>query len=132
MKTGIGVSKGYAIGTAYVMEGQGKINFQSKAENPDKQEKRLTEAVRLAKTQVREIADQAKKNLDKKTVEIVESHLSFLDDPAFIGEAFQAIRNNGVTAEQAISDVTQSLYRMFSDFDDEYTKRTGGRYSGCR
>ena len=122
MKTGIGVSKGYAIGTAYVVNGPEKIMFRSAAENPGREAERLRAAVELSKTQVREIAEQAKKNLDEKNAEIVESHLNFLEDPAFVGEAFKSIPKESVTAEKAISDVTQSLYQMFSKFDDEYTK----------
>jgi phosphotransferase system enzyme I (PtsI) len=122
MRTGIGVSKGYAIGTAYVVNGPEKIMFRSAAENPGREAERLRAAVELSKTQVREIAEQAKKNLDEKNAEIVESHLNFLEDPAFVGEAFKSIPKESVTAEKAISDVTQSLYQMFSKFDDEYTK----------
>lgn len=122
MRTGIGVSKGYAIGIAYVISGPEKTAFRSITENPVREAERLKAAVELSKNQVQKIAVKTKKTLDKKNTEIVESHLNFLNDPAFIGEAFQAIRNQSVTAEKAISDITESLCRMFSDFDDEYTR----------
>ncbi|WP_326975073.1 phosphoenolpyruvate--protein phosphotransferase [Caproicibacter sp. BJN0012] len=122
IRNGIGVSKGYAIGTAYRISGSDEINFCATSENTAMEEKRLREAVERSKLQVKRIAEGAQQNLDAKNAEIIESHLNFLEDPAFTGEAFKKIREDSLTAEKAISDVTQSLYEMFSEFEDEYTR----------
>ena len=122
METGTGVSKGYAIGTAYVINGPEKLIFKSFSKDTNKEISRLKEAIELAKSQIQKIAEKANQNVDSKNAGIVESHLNFLDDPAFVGEAFQAIRNKNATAEKAISEITQSLYQMFSEFEDSYTK----------
>jgi hypothetical protein len=47
-----------------------------------------------------------------------QSFSKFLDDPAFMGEAFSAVELQSVTAEKAISDITDSLYDLFSEFED--------------
>jgi phosphotransferase system enzyme I (PtsI) len=122
MEQGIGVSKGYAIGTAYCMKQEKNFNFQSVSDNPEGEIKRLTKAIEASRKQMQQISAEAQKNLDKKTAEILESHINFLDDPAFTGEAAKAIRGKSLTAEKAISCVTKDLYNMFSQFEDAYTR----------
>lgn len=122
MKKGLGVSKGYAIGIAYVINTQEDVCFDSVTQNPAEESDRLNQAILKSKEQVSRIACKARQNLNKKNAEIIESQLNFLDDPAFTGEAFSKIKQDSVSAEKAISDITQSLYDMFSGFDDEYTK----------
>lgn len=122
IKKGIGASKGYAVGTALVIRPQEVLSFHTAANDPAKEAGRLKEAIRKAKAQVREIARKADKSLNEKDAEIIESHLKFLDDPSFMGEAFASIEKQAITAEKAVSDITESLFALFSDFDDEYTK----------
>lgn len=122
IKKGIGASKGYAVGTALVIRPQEVLSFHTAANDPAEETGRLKEAIRKAKAQVREIARKADKSLNEKDAEIIESHLKFLDDPSFMGEAFSSIEKQAITAEKAVSDITESLFALFSDFDDEYTK----------
>jgi phosphotransferase system enzyme I (PtsI) len=122
MVQGIGVSKGYAIGVAYLLDQPDHLDFSSSAEHPREEAARLSRAIEKSKAQVRQIVENAHRAFDEKNAAIVESHLAFLDDPAFVGEAFSKIKTESATAEKAISDVTESLYQMFSEFDDEYTR----------
>lgn len=122
MKNGIGVSKGYAVGKAYVMSSERLLNFNEKAEDSAVETDRLQNALDLSRNQIEKIAGKARETLDAKNVEIIESHLNFLKDPAFTGEAFSKIKQGSVSAEKAISDVSQTLYDTFSEFDDNYMK----------
>ncbi|XOQ47864.1 MAG: Phosphoenolpyruvate-protein phosphotransferase [Eubacteriales bacterium] len=122
MKTGISVSKGYAVGKAYVFDTEQPASFQTTADNPGVQADRLKKALKKSKEQIEEIAAGIRERLDSKNAEIIESHLNFLKDPAFIGEAFSRIERESVSAEKAVADVTQSLYDTFSGFDDDYMK----------
>jgi phosphoenolpyruvate-protein phosphotransferase len=122
MKKGIGVSKGYAVGKAYVIGTDAASRFQETAENPAAEADRLTKAMELSKKQIEEIIKKAREKLDAKNVEIIESHLNFIDDPALTGEAFHRIKQESLTAEQAVSDVTRTLYDTFSAFEDGYMK----------
>ena len=122
IKTGIGVSKGYAIGTAYVIRDKQNKTLEKAAGNPEEEAKRLKAAVELSKEQVNRIAGKANESLDKKNAEIIESQINFLDDPAFTGEAFSMIKEEAVSAETAVSNVMDSLYNTFLQLDDEYIK----------
>lgn len=122
VKDGIGVSKGYAIGTAYVIKGPVNIYAKHTAGSKAEETERLKAAVELSKKQVYRIARKANENLDKKNAEIIESQINFLDDPAFTGKAFSLINEKAVSAETAVSNVMDSLYDSFLQLDDDYIK----------
>ncbi|MGX8710549.1 MAG: phosphoenolpyruvate--protein phosphotransferase [bacterium] len=122
MKTGIGVSRGYAVGTAFVMTAPEIFTFNNTGTSREEETERLREAIRETQEQLQEIIEKARQTLCEKEVKIIESHLGFLTDPEFTGKAFSMIRETSVSAEKAISDVTQSLCGTFSSFEDEYTR----------
>ena len=119
---GIGVSKGYAAGTAYVLETEKISSCPDGTGDPDKEAARLNQAVSLAEEQIRELAAATQKKLGEKNAEILESHLNYLEDPAFVGEASEKIRREHLTAEEAVSEVTQALFQTFSAMDDDYIR----------
>lgn len=123
MEQGIGVSKGYAIGLSYLADKeQNNSTLCSFSAHPEEEAKRLQSAVEKAKVQILEIAGKTGRDLDEKNAEIVKSQVNYLEDPAFVGEAFRAVREDSVSAEKAITDITQELFQMFSEFSDEYTR----------
>ena len=119
---GTGVSKGYAIGTAYVIEPCEKKSAAHTAGNSCEEAERLKGAVELSKRQVKDIAQKASRSLDGKNAGIIESQINFLDDPAFVGQAFTLIKGKNISAETAVSHVADSLYAAFSHIDDDYIK----------
>lgn len=122
MKRGIGVSKGYAVGKAYVIDLDTSLHFKDVSGDSAGETKRLQKAVALSVKQIETIVKKSHENLEDNHVKIIESHINFLNDPAFTGEAFSKIKQNAVSAEKAISDVTEELYQTFSAFDDDYMK----------
>lgn len=122
MKRGIGVSQGYAVGKAYVIGMDTTLHFQETCQDTAEETERLQKALTLSKKQIEEIVSKAQNNLEDENLKIIESHVNFLNDPAFTGEAFSKIKQNAVTAEKAISDITHELYQTFSAFDDDYMK----------
>lgn len=122
MKSGICVSKGYAIGKAFVYKDTAIISFAEKTEHPEKEIIKLTKAVEETKKQISETVEAALSNIGGSEAEIFESHISLLNDPAFIGKAFQEIHDHNKTSEKAISDVVDELSSVFSQFDDEYMR----------
>ncbi|AZS14303.1 phosphoenolpyruvate--protein phosphotransferase [Paenibacillus lutimineralis] len=122
MNKGIGASNGYAVGTAYVIASLKQVHFDAKAKDIEQETERLNDAIQQSIVQVRKIAEKSSSNLDTKYVAIINSHLNFLNDPSFTGEAFRKIKEESISAERAISDITQQLYDIFSEFEDEFTK----------
>jgi len=122
MKKGIGVFKGYAVGKAYVIDADVSLHFKETAGNPAVEADRLTKALELSRKQIEEIVEKSRGKMDAKNVKIIESHLNFLKDPAFTGEAFNKIKQEAISAEKAVSDITKTLYDTFSSFGDDYMK----------
>jgi phosphoenolpyruvate-protein phosphotransferase (PTS system enzyme I) len=112
-KNGIGVSKGYAIGTAYVIKDDSNIHTPRTTVSAAEETERLKAAIELSKEQIHHIAYKAAENINKKNADIIESQINFLDDPAFIGEALSLINSKVISAETAISSVMNSLYDSF-------------------
>lgn len=121
-KNGIGVSKGYAIGTAYVIKDDSNIHTPRTTVSAAEETERLKAAIELSKEQIHHIAYKAAENINKKNADIIESQINFLNDPAFIGEALSLINSKVISAETAISSVMNSLYDSFLQIDNEYIK----------
>lgn len=122
MKKGIGVLKGYVVGKAYILDTHGSLHFNEAAESLAVETEKLKKALELSKKQIEDIVGKTCEKLGEKNVEIIKSHLNYLQDPAFVGEAFSKIKRESISAEKAISDVTQELYQTFAEFDDDYMK----------
>lgn len=122
LRKGIGAAKGYAIGTAFVLAPEPPEEFGKTAADAGPEERRLKRAVELSREQLRELSASVREKSGEKDAQIIESHLNYLDDIAFTGEACRRIREEHLTAEKAVSDVARELSRTFSEFDDEYIK----------
>lgn len=123
MDSYICASKGYAIGEVYIYEDIKLQSFPDKTDNVETEIARLKDTVKICKKQIEEIARKMRNSVGNKEAEILESHISLLNDPEFIGEIFQEIKDSKKTSEKAVSDVVSKLEEIFSQFDDdEYLK----------
>lgn len=122
MESGICVSKGYAIGKAFVYKDIDIQAFAHKTAHPEEEVVRLTIAVEETKKQIKETAKNAVSNVGCSESVIFESHISFLNDPEFIGKVYKEILNYNKTSEKAICDVTNELSAVFLQFEDEYMR----------
>ena len=52
--------------------------------------------------------------------EVLESHLTIIDDPEYINAVKNLIRKGGISAEQAIENVRDSLNAKFRALEDPY------------
>ncbi|MGX8700825.1 phosphoenolpyruvate--protein phosphotransferase [Caproiciproducens sp.] len=125
MKMGIGVSKGYAVGTAFVVGAPETFTFNNAGVGREQETQRLRRAIRESEEELKEIIEKARLTLCEKDIEIMESHIGFLSDPEFTGKAFAMLQEEPISAEKAVSDVTQSLSGAFSAIEDEYMKERG-------
>ncbi|HHW04061.1 MAG TPA: phosphoenolpyruvate--protein phosphotransferase [Thermoanaerobacterales bacterium] len=124
MIKGIAASPGIEIGKAYVLrEHSITINKKSIAENTVENEiNRLIEAIAKSKIQIEKIKERAEREMGRDKAEIFGAHLMVLEDPVFIDEIKSKIRENRITAENAVYIVSQNYIEMFKNMDDEYLK----------
>jgi phosphotransferase system enzyme I (PtsI) len=124
MLKGIAASPGIEIGKAYVLKEQKvTINRENIADNMvEKEIKRIEEAIAKSKDQLEKIKEKAERELGQDKAEIFGAHLMVLEDPVFLDEIKAKIRETRITAENAVSIVSQNYIEMFNNMEDEYLK----------
>ena len=122
MKNGIGASKGYAIGYAFIKKDE-EVKIEERiVENIDEELARLKAATDATRAQLEKIKDKAEKEMGAEKAAVFESHMMLLDDPEFTGAIEMNISNNKVNAEKALNDVLDMYVAIFGSMEDEYMK----------
>lgn len=119
---GIGVSEGYGIGKAVVIQ-ELKLDYSGKSfTDAETESARLDAAVEKFTAETKALISELSANAGEKNAEILHGHLAMLADPFMIGQMKDAI-SGGVIAEQAADNVCTMFYQIFSAADDELTRQ---------
>lgn len=119
---GIGVSEGYGIGKAVVMQ-ELKLDYSGKSfTDAETESARLDAAVEKFTAETKALISELSANAGEKNAEILQGHLAMLADPFMIGQMKDAI-SGGVIAEEAVDNVCTMFYQIFSAADDELTRQ---------
>lgn len=122
MMKGIGASPGIAIGKALVVE-EKEIVIEKKAiTDIDAEVKKLNDAVEVSKVELTAVKEKVAKEVGEEESEIFGAHLLVLEDPEFIGEAENKIKNESVNAEYALNEVKDMFVSIFEGMDNAYMK----------
>ena len=122
--TGIGASRGIAIGKIYLLD-RSRIcilKYGIQKDEIDGEIKRFKDAVAKSTKQLNEIKEKAKKNLDSKYLFIIDSHMMILQDDLLRNETTDRIKNERVNAEWAFQESMKQLINIFLKIDDEYLR----------
>ncbi len=121
---GVGVSRGIAIGEAYVYrreQADVSQRFIRKSQH-EKEIARFKKALKQAGKQLRDIKDQIAQNTPVDILAFIDTHLLMLEDPAFRDGTIQNIRTLSCNAEWALHKQGERLLQVFDDMDDPYLK----------
>jgi phosphotransferase system enzyme I (PtsI) len=122
---GIGVAAGIAIGPAYVRE-SGAVDVPERRipkKQIAKEQKRLNEAVRLARRQIRRLQSRLAAKTDAAAEELgflLEAYLHMLKDSRLVRGALQRIAEKQVNAEAAVKAEVTDIAKVFKTMDDTY------------
>jgi len=121
---GIGVSRGIAIGNAYVYvrASTEATEYNVPAEYHDKEIERLQQAVQDASTQLHEIKNKIAADTPEDILVFIDSHLLMLEDPAFDEGAAAIIREYSCNAEWALQVQCDRLVQVFDEMEDSYLR----------
>lgn len=124
MIKGIPVSRGIAIAKAMVLRAEeGDHEIKSiQASEVEKEKTRLKESVELAARQLAELEKQVKETAGAEQAAIMQAHMEFLADPAFVGEMEGKIAEQKITAESAVQQVAEQFILIFESMDDQYMR----------
>ena len=121
---GIGVSRGIAIGNAYVYV---RATTEAKeyhvpAKYHDKEIERLKQAVRDSSLQLHEIKNKISADTPEDILSFIDSHLLMMEDPAFSEGSEAIIREFSCNAEWALQVQCDRLVQVFDEMEDPYLR----------
>ncbi|SFE18435.1 phosphoenolpyruvate--protein phosphotransferase [Peptostreptococcus sp. D1] len=119
---GIGASPGIAIGKILVLENTEMIIEKRENSDVEKELVKLSDAVEISKAELQNVKEKVKNELGEEESEIFGAHLLVLDDPEFIGEAENKIKNESVNAEYALDSVKEMFVSIFESMDNDYMR----------
>lgn len=119
---GVGAAPGLAIGQAVRWRKERPEVVVTEIADTDTEQKRLEKTVEEARQQLRELRQATLDRMGEEEAGIFDAHLSFLDDPAYIGEMKNRIRNQKKNAEAVCQQVTDEMSDMLASLDDEYMR----------
>lgn len=124
MYRGIAASPGIEIGKAFLLkESEIKINSERIAEEKVSAElKKLEDGIEKSKEQLTTIKEKAERKLGADKARIFDAHIMLLEDPVFIDEIKGKIKNERLTADNAVHEVVKNYVEMFQSMEDEYMK----------
>jgi len=120
---GIAVSKGVAIGKAYLLDRSKFCIFKQELEEHeiDAEIERFRDAIAKTKLQMTDIKNRAEKMADKYAV-ILDTYTLLLDDEILVNDTIENIRNQHTNAEWALNQTLQNFLNMFDNINDDYLK----------
>ena len=119
---GIGVSAGYAVGTAVVVKEASYDVASATFTTAEEEKQNLDRAVLVYTEDTNKLIEKLTKEAGTKNAEILQGHLVMLSDP-FMLQQMQDQIDCGKPAVQAVDAVCQTFYDMFSSVDDEMMKQ---------
>ncbi len=122
--SGIGVSKGIAIGEAYLLaREQADVNQQILSAAEIKPEiKRFKQAMKLASQQLHDIKKKIARNTADDILVFIDTHLLMLEDPAFDEGTIANIKEFSCNAEWALQMQGERLMQVFDEMEDPYLR----------
>lgn len=122
MLKGIGVSKGFAIGYAFVLEEE-KIEIAKKIiNNPDLELERFRNAIKETRIDLERIILKTSVEISFEESKIFEAHLMMLEDFEIIDKTRELILKSKINSEYAYQNVINEYLTIFSQIEDEYLR----------
>jgi len=122
--SGIGVSKGIAIGEAYLLAREQIDVSQQILSSAEIQPEiaRFKTAMKLASKQLHDIKKKIAKNTADDILVFIDTHLLMLEDPAFDEGTIANIKEFSCNAEWALQMQGERLMQVFDEMEDPYLR----------
>ncbi|MFK7994118.1 MAG: phosphoenolpyruvate--protein phosphotransferase [Granulosicoccus sp.] len=122
MFTGIGVSRGIAIGNAYLLR-RNQIDVTSRELSKKAvpaEIRRLKRAIKISREQLLNTRDNIPKDAPSDVSSFIETHILMLDDDTLSQRPVEIIKADLINAEAALQRQREELGRVFGSMEDTY------------
>jgi len=122
MFSGIGVSRGIAIGNAYLLR-RNQIDVASRSltkKEVTAEVRRFKRALKTSRIQLLTIRDNIPKDAPSDVSAFIETHILMLDDSVLSQRPIEIIKSEMVNAEAALQQQREELTKVFGSMEDSY------------
>jgi phosphotransferase system enzyme I (PtsI) len=122
--TGIGISRGVAIGKAHIIV-RGSLEVLESAIPPQFIEDEVTrylDAIATARFQLRAIRERIPKETRADITAFIDTYLLMLDDATIVDTPVELIRDTGCNAEWALKKQRDAVVEVFEKMNDAYLR----------
>lgn len=122
--SGIGVSRGIAIGKAYLLkrDTQEIPEYTISDKSVEAEVARFKDAIRIARQQLQDIRDHVPKDTQADIAAFIDTHLLMMDDSTLCTVPATLIKSRRCNAEWAIQQQRDALVQVFEAMDDNYLR----------
>ncbi len=123
--TGIGVSRGIALGPAHIFRHGGPPEVSARTVEPGELEAEIARflgAVSQARAHFREVRAQIPADTRSEIVAFIDAHLLMLDDDALVNAPIRLMREHRYAAEWALQLQRDALVEVFDRMEDPYLR----------
>lgn len=119
---GIGASAGVAVGPAFLFNRMGfsVLRRVLRAEEVDEELERYWRALEATRLQLDGLVLKAKNELGEEHASIFKAHQMVLDDPIFVEEIPQAVRDRRLNVEFLLKEALGRFKSVFENMEDSY------------
>lgn len=119
---GIAASNGIAIAKAYKLEDADLVIEKKKIADPHKEIDKFKNAIEVSQGELEKIRDKTKENINEESAAIFDAHIQIINDPELINSVSKMVETEGINAEYAMKEVSNTFIKMFEAMDNEYMK----------
>ena len=116
------ICKGIAVGPALVMNLWEKPLVEERAEEPEKEIRRILQAEKIAEDQLEILYRKTKEELGEQEASVFRAYQALLKDESFRGAVIEKIRQERVHAEKAVTETGKQFAELFEQMHDSYMK----------
>ncbi|MCL5036035.1 MAG: phosphoenolpyruvate--protein phosphotransferase [Chloroflexi bacterium] len=125
MLHGIPASYGFAIGKVFLLE-DAKKTGKAKPSSVEEEIARFRDALKKARAELSELCSRVSGEVGHSEADIFMTHLLFLEDPMLISATENLIRNEGLSAWDALDRVICELEERFAAMDGSIFRSKAG------
>lgn len=119
MIKGIAASAGVSVSKVFKLQ-HPVLNIEKRDADSETEVKKLQDAVVKTQNDITAIKEQAVGRLAEEDLAIFDAHLMVTQDPEFVGQIEEMIKNDNVNADFAADQVGNMFIGMFESMDDPY------------
>jgi phosphoenolpyruvate-protein phosphotransferase len=121
---GLGVVPGIAMGVVRLKFRQTQVLSDRTITQKEvlRESERLTEAVRLSKTQLLELRAKVQREIGELEAVIFDAHLAILEDQGFLRKIHAQVQHDLKPVEVVVSQIVEGYYRAMSMVEDEHLR----------